>query len=169
MKNTLVVNRLPPAEPFSLPDAGTFLFTNSAVWNKLYRRDFVIGKDIRFQNLSSCNDVAFGVLALAEAARICTVREALYNYRIGISGNISASRGRCAANIVMAARYVRDELERRHFRQRIIDRFYARIAHSFAYEYQQTAGRWQKHKLLKLFKAFCPKPSSSASSKTKRR
>lgn len=157
MKNTLVVNRLPPAEPFSLPDAGTFLFTNSAVWNKLYRRDFVIGKDIRFQNLSSCNDVAFGVLALAEAARICTVREALYNYRIGISGNISASRGRCAANIVMAARYVRDELERRHFRQRIIDRFYARIAHSFAYEYQQTAGRWQKHKLLKLFKAFLPK------------
>jgi len=157
MKNTLVVNRLPPTEPFSLPDAGTFLFTNSAVWNKLYRRDFVIGKDIRFQNLSSCNDVAFGVLALAEAARICTVREALYNYRIGISGNISASRGRCAANIVMAARYVRDELERRHFRQRIIDRFYARIVHSFAYEYKQTAGCWQKHKLLKLFKAFLPK------------
>ena len=97
------------------------------------------------------------MLALAEAARICTVREALYNYRIGISGNISASRGRCAANIVMAARYVHDELERRHFRQRIIDRFYARIAHSFAYEYQQTTGRWQKHKLLKLFKAFLPK------------
>ena len=105
----------------------------------------------------ACNDVAFGVLALAEAARICTVREALYNYRIGISGNISASRGRCAANIVMAARYVRDELERRHFRQRIIDRFYARIVHSFAYEYKQTAGCWQKHKLLKLFKAFLPK------------
>ena len=169
MKNTLVVNRLPPAEPFSLPDAGTFLFTNSAVWNKLYRRDFVIGKDIRFQNLSSCNDVAFGVLALAEAARICTVREALtttasafpatFRHRAdAVPQTSSWRRVMCTTNSSgdisgngSSTGFMRGSL----------------IPSLMNTNKPPAAGR--NTSCSNCLKLFCPKPSSSASSKTKRR
>ncbi len=148
---------IPENEPFTLRQAGTFMFTNPSVWNKLYRREFIVAKNLRFQNLSSCNDVAFGMLALAEAGKISTVAEALYDYRTEIAGNITASRGKHAQNILLAAQYVRDELKKRGLFSSLTNAFYRRTAVSFAYEYGLVRGYNAKRRLYEQFRRFLPK------------
>ena len=157
INNALSDKLLPATEPFTAAETKNFLFTNPAVWNKLYRRDFIEQKNIRFQNLSSCNDVAFGILALAEAGKISTIPESLYCYRQDIAGNITAARSKHAENIVTAMNFVKNELEKRQLWQKYAELVYPRAAASFAYEYR-LANICQKQKLLKPFKQFLPEP-----------
>lgn len=56
--------------------------TNSA-WNKLFRREFIISKGIRFlENVRMYEDVYFVVSAMALAARIAKVPEILMHHRV---------------------------------------------------------------------------------------
>ena len=56
-------------------------FTNPAVWNKLYRRDFLNEFNIRFISTRFAEDVAFTKMAFVLANRISYVNEPLIYYR----------------------------------------------------------------------------------------
>ena len=102
-------------QPFSgLEVAGHdfFLAARTVVWNKLFRRSFVNGEAIRFQEIADSNDLYFVDVALAVARRIGTVNEALYHYRMNRSGSIQdRRRGSSCWKDAYAA--VKDELLRR--------------------------------------------------------
>lgn len=64
-----------------------------APWMKLCRRSFLSEKNIRFQNLSSSNDVYYSVCTILDADKITLVQESLIKYRVTTSENqISANR-----------------------------------------------------------------------------
>lgn len=51
-------------------------------FNKLFRLSFIRESGLKFQALSSCNDLFFTCSAIAGAKRVALVREALVSYRI---------------------------------------------------------------------------------------
>lgn len=60
-----------------------FLSTNGAAWNKLFRRSFVIDKQLHFlQDVKMYEDVYFVVSALSLAERVAKVFEVLVHHRI---------------------------------------------------------------------------------------
>ena len=68
---------------FSAKDAEDDIFrlTVSCPWSKLFRREFIVEHNLRFQNLINTNDVLFVRLALASANKISTLQETLVTYR----------------------------------------------------------------------------------------
>lgn len=77
-------NLIPEKEVFSRKDMEGRIFGLSitAPWTKLFRRKFVLEKNLRFQNLPNSNDVLFVLVAMAEAERVSIVREDLVYYRV---------------------------------------------------------------------------------------
>ncbi len=80
-------------EVFSRKDIPDHILTlsNPAPWNKLYRRDFVKTRDLRFMSTRSANDVYFTKMAFVLADRISCVNEPLVYYRV-LSNNSIQSR-----------------------------------------------------------------------------
>lgn len=61
-------------------------------WSKLCRRDFLIEKNICFQNLTSSNDVYYSICVLLDAEPICYIEDSLIRYRTSSAHQISANR-----------------------------------------------------------------------------
>ena len=74
---------VPSMIPFSLETWPQYIlnFTNVGVWNKLYRREFIIQKDLHFTNLKRGEDIGFVIPALCLADRISVVNDFLVVYR----------------------------------------------------------------------------------------
>lgn len=75
---------------------------NPTPWNKLYRTDFVRRNGLKYEEISSTNDITFAAVSVAYAARIAVVQESLIQYRIGHSGTISATKSKNLNNICIA-------------------------------------------------------------------
>ena len=71
-----------------------FFLSNQAFnpWSKLCRRDFLLQRNIYFQNLTSSNDVYYSICVLLEAEQICCIEDSLIRYRTASSHQISANR-----------------------------------------------------------------------------
>ncbi|MBO5833348.1 MAG: glycosyltransferase [Alphaproteobacteria bacterium] len=98
-----------PQEPFNKDTLGNkiFSFTGSAVWTKLYARDFVMKNNLFFQNLYSCNDIGMNTSALLLASKISVVNQRFVHYRRDTSGQITTHRGATAISIIHAYYYVK--------------------------------------------------------------
>ncbi len=102
-------NALKPAE---IADV-LFTMAGYSPWCKLYRRKFVEGKKLRFQELRRTNDMFFVTSALANANKIAFVDESLYHYRIGIKSTTAKdalAASFCDALVALKARLVSDGL-----------------------------------------------------------
>lgn len=55
--------------------------TSPVVWNKLYRKAFVLHNGLKFDALLTCNDVSFVAISLATAESVAYVTEHLIRYR----------------------------------------------------------------------------------------
>ena len=62
----------------------------SMVWNKLYRREFLLANQLRFDELFTCNDLSFAAVSMAAAERIAWTKEHLIHYRFPRLGNPKA-------------------------------------------------------------------------------
>lgn len=84
---------LPETRPFSPAELGdfVFMFTTPAPWNKLFRRDFVLGHGLRFQEIRRANDLRFSMTALALADSITVVDEVLVTYRVGTGVSLQST------------------------------------------------------------------------------
>lgn len=63
-----------------------FSLSNCWVWNRMYRRSFIMENDIRFQNLGVANDTYFSCIATATAKRIAILDRRLIHYRTKQAG-----------------------------------------------------------------------------------
>jgi glycosyltransferase involved in cell wall biosynthesis len=75
---------LPKNDPFHKFDLGNdlFRFTTNVPWNKMFRRSFLMQKELIFQEIQQTNDTAFVMLSLFLANRITYVKRTLIFYRI---------------------------------------------------------------------------------------
>ncbi len=87
----LMEEMLPDKEVFSyidIPDQ-IFLFTPACVWNKLYKRTFLEGIGLKFQETPYMNDVMFEQVSIVRASSISIEKSVLVHYRRGVSGSVS--------------------------------------------------------------------------------
>ena len=55
--------------------------TSPVVWNKLYRKAFILHNGLKFDALLTCNDISFVAISLAAAESVAYVTEHLIRYR----------------------------------------------------------------------------------------
>lgn len=120
---------------FSSKDAADRLFATflPAPWNKLFRREFVQGHELKFQSLPRSNDLCFSFTALALAERLTVVDETYYCYRVGRTGgaqNSSAARPTC---VIEAYAALRENLSNEGLLDTFAKGFVRMAASSFCY------------------------------------
>lgn len=80
-------------ETFQLKDINGFAFQyiHEIAWNKMFRRQFIIENDIRFQCQHNANDQFFVFAGCLKAERIVQIKDCLLFYRTNIKNQLSAS------------------------------------------------------------------------------
>lgn len=84
----------PKIQPFNYKDCSESLYriTSPCPWTKLFRRNFILEKNLEFQDLHNANDLFFTYSALAMAEKIVTLNQKLVYYRIGQNENIQSMK-----------------------------------------------------------------------------
>ena len=84
---------LPEKEIFSWLDMPNYIFNtfHNWPWNKMFRREFILKNNIRFQEIFRTNDLLFTNKALILAHRISVIQEELIYYRVRVSGNCQST------------------------------------------------------------------------------
>lgn len=87
----LRVEYLPSKDPFNKFDIREYFFdfASNVLWNKLYRRLFLIENNLRFQNIRQANDTAFVMLSLYFAEAITCVNRKLVFYRVNNQNSLT--------------------------------------------------------------------------------
>ena len=122
-------------------------------WSKLYRTDFLREKNIKFQSLSSCNDVAFTVLANLSTERYAfAVDEPLILYRLG-NNRISAKRN--PMNAYAVAEFLEKELNVRNLLTKKVEhQFRVFLFAFFLLEMQMTSDDVGRQKLYEKMNEY---------------
>lgn len=128
----------PLIKPFNASDFPNkiFSFCRTAVWDKMFKRQFILKHRLKFQNLYSCNDVAFTYLGMAYASKITCLEKCFYIYRLNTAGAISEKRGVFCFNILLSLNFVREKLREKEVFQRVSKSFYRECVKNLKYEYQ---------------------------------
>lgn len=84
--------KVPDKDPFNKYDmpGDIFGFASNMVWNKLFRRSFLVENKLDFQNIRQGNDTAFVMRAMYKADRITTVWKNLVYYRVNNSNGLTS-------------------------------------------------------------------------------
>ena len=77
--NSIMLNLIPKINPFSVYEISKDIFQNIEGWaeDKLFRTEFILSNNIRFQNLINFNDYQFTFTALCLAKSIKRIKERL--------------------------------------------------------------------------------------------
>ena len=105
----------PSKQVFSSVDMPKFLFNSFQNWpcNKLFLREFVLARDITFQELRRTNDMRFVCTALAEAQQIALLDRVLFYYRINTAVSCQDTNYKAPLDFLEAFIGTRDELVKR--------------------------------------------------------
>jgi len=103
---------LPKIMPFSAQSSPDYLFEmfQLPAWNKLFKREFIIHHNLRFQEIYRSNDLLFTLLSLASAEIITVLDEVLLYYRIGIQSNCQSTNYKHPLNFYTALSELKNEL-----------------------------------------------------------
>lgn len=116
----------------------SFQICSPAPWRKMYRREFVLDNDLRFQNLSNAEDVYFSKLSLLVANRIGYLDKKLVKYRITGTGHISNNIMETAINCIKAIQKIKKELEQRDLLEKNKESFYTYALKTIIFQYYLT-------------------------------
>ena len=71
-------------------DNARSLFNSAVVpWNKIYRRDFLMENDLKFEQIQCANDRSFYFKVISRAKSIAIIRRYFVNYRMNIPGALT--------------------------------------------------------------------------------
>lgn len=103
----------PQRGPISPDDLGDYLFfaIHPAVWNKLFRTEFIRRAGLRFQQLRRADDVYFNFMSVALAERLCVVEGYFIDYRVGNAESLEGSMHEAPLEFVEALDRLSEHLE----------------------------------------------------------
>ena len=84
---------------------------NPTPWNKLYRTQFVREKKLRFEEISSSNDITFAAVSVAMAEKVTYLDEYLVTYRVGHSDTITSTKSNKLDNVKKAVVSAVDQVQ----------------------------------------------------------
>lgn len=113
--------------------AQLFRLSRHTVWDKLFRRAFVLENGISFQDVRRFNDMLFCDLALACAQRISTVRYPGYRHRMERAGGLQSGRVKTPEMVLEVYDALRDGLKARglfdRYREAYVRAFFFQSLH----------------------------------------
>lgn len=150
-------NITPREKPFCWKDfkEDIFCLFNVPAWNKLYLKELIVSNNLAFQNLTSCNDVAFGHISKICAKRIVVFNKELVNYRCGRRGSITQFRAKCTENIIYAALEIRKFLKERGIYEELKKSYIKAIKMHISWEITHCNDE-QYQKFIKDLKTLMP-------------
>ena len=133
-KNKKLINK----KVFSYKDASDRIFNiiPPNAFSKLYRKDFLIENNLKFQSLKSCNDSYFALSSLVLAKKITMLDRVLLHYRSNSSGNISSKRGSYYKNIVAVMKNLKEFLTEKGIYKEVEKSFIKAFRNHLRYEYK---------------------------------
>ena len=153
----------PINKPFSKKDFPKDIFSlfSSAPWNKLYLKSLIADNNLKFQNISSCNDIGFVRIADACAERIVVINKELINYRFNRSGSIANTRAAKTTNLLKAGGYVKDFLVKNNLYESLKDAHINAMKKTVSWEISMCSDEQYKNFLAELkqlndWKVFLP-------------
>lgn len=157
IKNALLTENL-PSKVFNIDDINDkiFQFCSICIINKIFSRNLILSNDIKFQNLSSCNDVFFYFATLVHANQITYVDESLVTSVRCRKSSITSTRGTKINNIVIAGEYTKKYLDNLNIFNKVKDSFYKRLSYNFFYEINQCNNKKLKKEFNNKIKSFLP-------------
>lgn len=111
---------------FSPRDLGNRVFnlTSWAPYTKVLRRKFILDNGLEFQNLTSCNDLYFGVMVCACARRMVYISDGLVHYRLFTGFQISTGSLKNAGNGYWAVKSIYEGLKQRNLLSEFSQAYY---------------------------------------------
>nr|MCR5457453.1 hypothetical protein [Clostridiales bacterium] len=73
-------------------------------WTKLYRTSFIAENNLKYEEISTTNDITFASVSVAVAKRISYLKDYLVHYRIGQSDTISSNKPKKLGNTLIAVK-----------------------------------------------------------------
>ena len=102
----LFVNDFLRGKIFNARDLGDFVWGLIVYpFNKIYRREFLIKKKIRFQTIQNTNDASFAYEVAIAADRMMVHNKAYYSYRYNRRGNTRLTKGEDLSCVIQAYEY----------------------------------------------------------------
>lgn len=100
-------------ETFSYKDFPNKILSivNIVPWNKLIRREIVVKNHIRFDEISSSDDLTFSVMCAAVAEKIAVMNDVLMYYRLGHAGTITSTMRYKLFNVKLALESVERQIK----------------------------------------------------------
>lgn len=94
----LRMDMLPDKDPFNKFDIRErlFWFGSNVLWNKMFRRQFILKEKLQFQSIPQANDTAFVMLAMYLASAITCVDKKLVYYRTNNADSLTGRSSQTA-------------------------------------------------------------------------
>ena len=127
---------------------------NPEVWNKIFRREFIIRQGMTFQNLKTCNDVFFVRAAFIMASSIHFLDEELLTWRRNVH-SLTAARYLNAENIIEAGKHLKEFIQQR-IPASVIAPVYSMMFKHIMYEYEQFPSYADAKSFIAKANAFLP-------------
>lgn len=147
--NTGNVQRFNRPVPMNITEPGPM--------TKLYKRKLILDNGLRYQNLSSCNDVFFTFMAMVSAKSAIKVDKQYYHYNHTNPSAISANRASKAYNLFEAFDAMKSEMEKLGLFENYEQQFNNVFASCVRYELSNMTSRAQQSefesRLLNLYPA----------------
>lgn len=127
------------------------VFSNPAPWTKLYMRDFIDEYGLRFQTLSSAEDIYFTKMAFALANRIVCIDEPLMYYRVGLTNNLGSTKYREPFQYMEGLRKLFQEFQNRGLFEELEQSFCSCCVNCLTYElegYQNRSDRIDAYRTI---------------------
>ena len=131
-----------------------FSFTTPAPWSKLFKRQFVLDKNIYFQNLRNANDLRFSLTALAEANRIVAIDKVFVYYRKNHGTSLQQTKDTDPTCIYEALSGLKTELLNRGLYEQLKKPYYSTVAGNVLYNLRTLRNKQSFESLYKLLKSF---------------
>jgi glycosyltransferase involved in cell wall biosynthesis/cell division protein FtsB len=104
-------------------------------WCKLYRRDFIQQKGLRYQEIKTANDLYFVFAALAYAERIAVLDRPLVKHRVLHSGNLQSVKEQTPLDFVAALKKLGQDLRQNGLWEALGQSYLNAALHHFAYNW----------------------------------
>ncbi len=131
-----------------------FQMTSCNTWNKLYRREFVNGAQLTYQEIKTANDLCFVYAAIACAERIAVLEMPLVRHRVLSRGNLQSIKRRTPLNFIAALVELKENLQSRGMWTQLQRSYLNCALFHCAFNYQ-TVGAYGKRRIVDRGPELC--------------
>ena len=145
--NSIMLNLIPKINPFSVYEISKDIFQFIEGWaeDKLFRTEFILSNNIRFQNIINFNDYQFTFTALCLAKSITIIKERLVIKRYKHKKLLSSNEWKDQTCILLLFDKIRSNLERKGLYNLVKESFWKWVFNICIFQLKNLDKNLQEH------------------------